>query len=90
MLARLERRHHLVGVQLQRGVDVDDVDVRVGEHRIVVGVADVDPELVADFVELGLGALADRVHLGVGVALVDGDELGTEFEPDDTDAEDAV
>ena len=36
-----------------------------------------------DLVEGVLGALADRPQLGVGVALIDGDELGTEAEPDD-------
>jgi hypothetical protein len=32
-------------------------------------------------------ALADRVHVGVRMALVDGDELGSEAEADDGDVD---
>jgi hypothetical protein len=87
VLPSLERRYDLICVKLQGRVDVNDVDVRVGEHLFIFGVTDVDSVRVADFVEFRLGALADGVHFGIRVTLVNRDEFGAEFEPDDTDTE---
>ena len=44
-------------------------------------------EVIADLLQLALGALADGVHLGVGMVLVDRDELGPETETDDRHAD---
>jgi hypothetical protein len=79
---------HLIGVQLQGSVDVDDVDVGVGQHFVVVGVSDLDAVLVTDLVQFGFGSLADCVHFSVRVLLVNGDEFGAEFQADDADLED--
>ena len=85
VLARLQRLDRLPAVIGDRRVDVDGVDLRIGEQVVVGGVAFFDAELVADFVELRLGPLADGGHVRLRVALVDGDELGSEAEPDDCD-----
>jgi hypothetical protein len=42
-------------------------------------------ERLADLAELFLVALADGVHVGLRMALVDGNELGAEAEADDGD-----
>jgi len=76
----------VLGVVRNGRVDVDGVNVRIGEDVGVVGVALFDAELVADFVEQFGIALADRAHLRIGMALVDGDEFGAEAETDDGDA----
>lgn len=54
-------------------------------RALVIGVAALDAEVIADRVEFFLVALADRVDLGIGVALIDRDELGSETETDDRD-----
>ena len=86
MLAGAKGGEGVFGVVWDGGVDVDGVNVRIGENVGVVGVALFDAELVADFVEQFGITLADRAHLRIGMALVDGDELGAEAEPDDGDA----
>jgi hypothetical protein len=88
MLSGFQGRDHLIGVQLQRSVDVDDVDVGIGQHFVVIGVSDLDAVLVTDLVQFGFGTLADRVHFSVRVLLIDGDEFGAEFQADDADFED--
>ena len=65
---------------------MDGVDVRVLQQLVVARVARLDAEAVADLVELLLVAPADGVHLGVRMALIDGNELGAEAEADDGDA----
>src|SRR5262249_52363002 len=67
-------------------VDVDGVHVRVFEQLVEAGVPLGDAVAVADFVQLGLVAATDGVHLGVRVGLVDRDELGPEPQPDDRHA----
>ena len=44
------------------------------------------PKRVADLVQLLGHALADRVHLGVRMILIDGNELGPEPQANDRDA----
>src|SRR6516165_2777037 len=68
-----------------RRIDVDEIDLRVGEHVFVFRVALVDLEEIADLLELGGRALADGVYVGIRVALVNRDELGAEAEADDGD-----
>src|SRR5262249_28955849 len=86
VLAGPQRGDRLRGVVGDRRVDVDGVDVGVFEEVVDAGVAAPYAELVAAPVELGLVTAADGDHLGVGVRLVGGDELGPEVESDDGDA----
>ena len=58
------------------------IDLRVLEQLSVIFVPLRDTEGLADGVELLPGALADCVHLRVGMALIDGNELGAEAEAD--------
>ena len=74
------------GVVGDRAIDVDGVDVGVFEQVAVVGVAGLDIEAVADFVEAFLVAPADGRDVGAWVVLIDGDEFGSEAEADDGDA----
>ena len=86
VLAGLQRLNGLLGVERNRRVDVDRVDVRVLQQLGVIGVALLDPEGVADGVQLLLIALADRDRHRIRVSLVDGDELGAKAEPDERNA----
>src|SRR5262249_2969897 len=86
VLAGLEGGQGLWGVVGDGRVDVDGIDGRVLQQLVVVGVAGLDAELVPDLVEALLVATADGGHLGVGVGLVDGNELGAETKADDGDA----
>ena len=67
------------------GIDVDGIDLGIGEEIGVVRVALFNAVFVADLVELGFGALADGGQFSVRVALVDRDEFGAEAEADDCD-----
>ena len=87
VLAGLEGGEALGGVVGDRRVDVNGVDVGVGEELVVVGVADFDAETVAALLQPLFGAATDGGHLRVGVVLVDRDELGAEAEADDGDAD---
>src|SRR3954447_16184105 len=62
-----------------------EIDVWVSQHILISGVALGDTELVADLVELLLGALADRVHVRLGMLLVDRNKLRSKTQPDDGD-----
>jgi hypothetical protein len=86
MLARLQRGNRLRRMIRDRRVDVDGVDVRILQQVLVARVAGGDAEAVAARVELFLVPPADRVHLGIGVTLIDRDELGAEAESDERDA----
>jgi hypothetical protein len=66
---------------------VDGVDVLVLDQLVEARVALRDAERVADPVEVLPIPLADRGHLGVGVSLVDRDELSPEPETDNRDAD---
>ena len=82
VLARLQRRDRLRRVIGDRAVDVDEVDVRIGEQLAEVGVAPGDLKPVADLVQPALRPLADRRDFGFRMRLIDGDELRTEAKPD--------
>ena len=83
MFAGLQGGDALRRVQMDGGIDVDRIDIRVLEQVFEAGVTLFDAVLVADLVQLFLGALADGVHVGVGMALVNGDEFRSEPEADD-------
>ena len=71
------------GVIGNRRVDVDEIDLGIGQHVVVFGVARGDAEGVADLVQLRLVPLADGVHVGMRMGLVDRNELGPEPQTDD-------
>jgi hypothetical protein len=83
VFAGFEGGDGLPAVVWNGGVDVDQIDVRILEHFSEVCVAFFDSKGIADGVEFGLGALADGVHVCLRVALINGDEFGTEPEADD-------
>ena len=80
----------MLGVVGDGCVDVDRVDAWIGEQLIVVGEPFLDAILVTDFIQLRLSALADGHHVGIRVALVDRDKLGTEAETDNRDVDGLV
>ena len=85
VLAGFESGDGLFGVVRNRRIDVDRINLGVCEKLFVVSVTFFDSKLVADFIEGGFSALADRRHFGVRVALVNGNEFGTKSEAYDSD-----
>src|SRR6185503_17857349 len=67
-----------------RRVDMDRVELGVGEHLFIARVASGDAELVAAGIELRSAAPTDRMHQRVRMALIDRDELRSETKPYDT------
>ena len=88
VFARPEGLEGLRSVVGNGGVDVDGVDLGILEELVIVGVAFFYIELVGQLVHLLLVASADGDEVHVRVGLVDGDELGSEAEPDDGDVMD--
>src|SRR5262249_15001099 len=70
-----------------RRVDVDVIDVGIRENVFVAMVALGDAEGITHLIEFTLGALADSVHVGQRVLLVNGDELGAKAQTDDRHVE---
>ena len=62
------------------GVDVDRVYFGIFEEIFEVAVAFFDFEGVADLIELVPRTLADGVHAGVGVPLINGNEFSSKTE----------
>ena len=62
---------------------MDRVDLGIPEEFVVIGVALRNAEGVLDGLEFLRVALADREEIGVGVSLIDRNELGAEAESDD-------
>ena len=82
VLAGLERRYRLPGMIGNGGVDVDRVDVRVFKQPVEIVVPILDAKRVADRIQFFAGALADGVHVGARMPLVDGNKLRAESQPD--------
>ena len=61
---------------------MDEIDLGVGQQIFVAGIAFLDPQGLTDLVEPLSVSLADGIHSGVGVFLVDGDELGPKAQAD--------
>jgi hypothetical protein len=57
-------------------IDVNRIDCLVFQEVFKANVALLDFPLVTHLVELFLGALADGVHVGVGVTLINRNEFG--------------
>jgi len=87
VLAGAQRGDGLRRVQVDGRIDVHRIHRRIADQVFKRGVALLHSEGVAHGIQLVLGTLADGVHLGLRMALVDGDELGTESESDDGDVE---
>jgi hypothetical protein len=85
VFAGFERSDGLCRVIGDRRVDVNRVHVGVIEQVIVAAVANGNVELVADFIQFGLSALANCIHINAIEALVDRDEFGSETEAYDGD-----
>ena len=64
---------------------MDRINLGVCEKLVVVSITFFDSELVADFIERGFSALADRRHFGVRVALVNRNEFGAKSKAYDSD-----
>ena len=88
MLAGLERSDRRLGVLVPHGADRDRVDLRIGQHVVVVAVELLDAELLAHGGEAVGRARAERGEFEVGHA---GDGLGVDLaepaEPDHPDAQ---
>lgn len=85
VLARPESLDGLRGVVGNGGVDMDGVYFGILEELVVACVALWNVELVGDLVHLLLVAPANGNEVYVRMGLVDGNELGSEAEPDDGD-----
>src|SRR5207247_2531429 len=57
--------------------------LRIFEQLVEIGVALLDAKGVADRVEVLLGALADGAEVGLGMTLINGDELRAKTQTDD-------
>jgi len=82
VFAGLERGDGLPGMIGNRRVDVNGLNLRVLQQLVEIVVASLHSEGIPDGVELFAGALADGVHVGVGMPLVNGDKLRAKAQPD--------
>src|SRR5205823_2147093 len=73
---RLEGRDGLRSMIGNGAVDMHEIDLGVGEHVLVFGITLGHAESFADHVQLSFGALTDGVHVGTGMALINGNKLG--------------
>jgi hypothetical protein len=63
---------------VDRAVDVNKVNIFVGQYFIVGCVSFVDPELVAALLQFRRIATADRCNVRIRMSLIDRNELGPE------------
>jgi len=80
MLSGLERCNRLPGVVGNGRIDVDGVDVWIFEQSIEVREPLFHPERIANGVQLLFCALANGVHVRLGMPLVNGNEFGPKSE----------
>ena len=64
---------------------MDRIDIRISEQLVEIRVSLCHPKRITNRIQLLSGALADRVHVRVRMALVNGDKLGSKTETDDSD-----
>ena len=57
---------------------MNKIDIRITQDVVVIGVTLVNFKLVANLVQFGFVTPANGVSIGIGMALVDGQEFGTE------------
>ena len=75
MLTRLERSDGLGRMVRDGCVDVDGVDLWVLENILIAAVAFLHAEEIPDGVQILLVALANRMHVCLGMVLINGNEL---------------
>ena len=83
MLTGFQRSDGLGGMIWYGRVDVNGVHIWVLEHVFVLLVAFFDTKGITDGIELLFVTLAYRVHAGVGMVLIDGNELSTKPQSND-------
>ena len=83
MLARPQSLEGLRGMIRNRAVDMYGVNLRVLEEFVVIHVTLRNVELVGHLVHFLLVPSTHGHKVGVGMGLVDGDELGSETEAHD-------
>ena len=86
VLARAHGLQGRLGMMRDRGVDVNGIDIGIFKQLRVIGESLDDTVLVGDLVQVLLVALAQGHDLGVGMALIDRDELGSKAEANDGDS----
>jgi len=86
---RLQGRNRHPAVVGERRIDMDEVDVGIGQHVAEALVSAFNAERIADLVERNTRPAADRVHVCHRMPLVDGNELRPETETDDRDIDPA-
>ena len=75
VLTRLERSDGLGRMVRDGCVDVDGVDLWVLENILIAAVAFLHTEEIPDGVQILLVALANRMHVCLGMVLINGNEL---------------
>jgi hypothetical protein len=68
-----------------RRIDVHRIDIRILQQLAIIGVTVFHPKGIANRVQLFGRALANGVHVGVRMPLVDGDEFRAKTESDNGD-----
>src|SRR5208337_182456 len=85
VLPRLQGGHRHPAVVAERRIDMDEVNVGIGQDLAEALVAAVNAERIADLVERNTRPATDRVHVCPRMPLIDGNELRPEAETDDRD-----
>jgi len=83
VLAGTKGGYALWSMQVDWRIDVDRVNSRVLDQLVEIFEPFTDVKLISNFVQLASGPLADRVHIRVGVVLVDRNEFLTKAQSDD-------
>jgi hypothetical protein len=69
------------------GVDVDEVNLWILKDFVEIGVPLRDPKLIPGLVQFMLIAATYSGDIGIGMTLIDGNELGTKTETNHGDIE---
>jgi len=84
MLAGVERGNALGCVKMNGRVDMDRIHFRIAKEGFEIRIALLYSELVADFVQPRLGALADRIHVRLGMVLINRNKFLAEPQTDNS------
>jgi len=87
VFARFQSGNRLAGMIGNGRIDVNEVHVGIGEHVLEAREAFGHAERIADFVKFLVRSLADGVHVGVGVMLINGNKLCPKAQTDDRDVD---
>ena len=86
MLASAESLEGVFSVIGNGGIDVNSIDLRIGQQRVVIRVALGNAKLVPNLIQRIRIALTERHNVRIRVTLINGNKLGTKAETDDGDA----